>query len=142
MKRLAVLLLFSVLTAGCIGGGASQADEARDAFVENNVSSYVYEGETTYSFGAPGGPTRTTTIAANATVDRSTTSLAAELDSLTEGAGERAESNTTTYLVNGTVYSNSVRGGNSTGWVAFRSEGEVENTWEARDELGVYEDLL
>jgi len=141
MKHLVAPLLLAVVAAGCVGG-APQAEEARDAFVENNVSSYAYEGETEYSFGAPGGPARTTTVDANATVNRSGGSLAAELDSLTEGAGERAESETVTYLVNGTVYSNSVRGGNSTGWVAFRGEGEVESTWDARDELAVYEDIL
>jgi hypothetical protein len=142
MKRLLILLVLVVLASGCLGDGDAQAADARDAFLDNNVSSYVHEAETSYSLSAPDGPTRATTITTRSTVDRIDRRLSASIDSVTEGAGRESVSNTTTYLVNGTVYSRSVRGGNTTGWVAFGSEGEVENTWEARDELRLYERVL
>lgn len=142
MKKLVLLLVLAVLASGCLGNGGAQADDVRDSFVENNVSSYVHEGETSYAFGSSGGPTRTTTIDVQAALDRGTRSLHATVDSLTEGAGERIASNTTTYLVNGTVYSRTVRSGNTTGWVRFSDDADVTNTWDARDELGLYEDVL
>jgi len=139
MKRLAVLLLLATLTTGCLGAGASQADDARDAFVEShaNVTSYVHEGEKAQSIGEPGGPAQTTTVTTEAALDYEARELRATL--VTESGGQT--SNTTTYLVNDTVYSRTIRE-NSTGWAAFPSDAEVENTWEARDELGLYVDVL
>ena len=139
MKRLAVLVLLAALATGCLGGGASQADDARDAFVEGytNITSYIHEGERVQSVGEPDGPARTTTITTETALDHETRELRAFL--VTESGGQT--SNTTTYLVNDTVYSRTVRE-NSTGWVAFPSDAEVENTWEARDELGLYADVL
>lgn len=146
MKKLVALLVLIVLASGCVGNGGTnagaQADDIRDTFVANNVSSYVYEGEMSYSFGTAGGPARTTTITTEVTVNRSARELGATVNSVTEGAGERLASNTTTYLVNGTVYSRTVRNGNSTGWIPFDDDAEVENTWDARDELRLYEDVL
>jgi hypothetical protein len=145
MKKLVALLVLAILASGCLGNAGTdgaEADEVRDSFIDNDVSSYVYEGETSYSFGTQGGPTRATTITIEATVNRSARELDATVDSVTEGAGERTASNTTTYLLNGTVYSRTVRDGNSTGWVPFEGDAEVNNTWDARDELRLYEDVL
>jgi hypothetical protein len=130
-----------VVVSGCLGAGV-QADGVRDEFVHQNTSSYVYDGETSYSFNAPGGPTRTTTIDFRAVVNRTARSLRANISSVTEGAGRSAVSGTTTYLVNRTVYTRSVREGDTTGWTAFGTDAEVENTWSARDELRLYEHLL
>lgn len=131
----ALLLVFVVLVVatGCIGDG--ETENARDAFLENNVSGYEYESTTAYEFGAQGRTTFSATQT-RSVIDRQRRELRANLTTMPE------EQKTQTYLVNGTLYTKTTANGTDTGWLRFEDSNETVREWEARDELAVYEELL
>lgn len=139
----ALLALLLALATGCIGGSQNpSAEQIQDRFLRNNVSSYEYSGTMTYEYGAVGGPTRTSTTETESTISYRNKSLHANITSTTETPNGTRTSITETYLVNETIYSRSLRGGNSTGWATFEHPNEINNTWQSRDELSVYESVL
>lgn len=133
-----VLLL--VLVAGCLGGVSGE--EVRDGFVENEVDAYVHEGETVVEFGITGGPTQEAVYTTESTVEYDESRLGSVFETVSDGGEERQETTTTTYLVNSTVYERTEGPLGDSGWVSFDSTDEINATWESRDSLSLYADVL
>jgi len=143
-----LILVFAVATTtltGCIGNGTpTQADEVRNSFIDSteNVSFYEYEGELTRDMtpvNEVGRQVSTTTT--EAIIDYENEELKSNLVSVRRQANE-TRSNTKTYLINGTVYERTESQRLDSGWTRFENSQEVKKTWEARDELGLYAELL
>lgn len=140
MKRILFLIVLIALT-GCLVGGVSP-DDVRDGYVESNTTSYSYNSTTTFEISAPFSPVQTTTFDTTASIDRANNELRVNSTYTRKTQNRRQQAVTTTYLVNGSVYSRTVRNSNDTGWVRFDRQGEVNKTWNVRDSLALYTDLL
>ncbi len=142
LTTLAFVVLVLALT-GCLHGPSPE--EVRDGFVDSveDVESYSYEGETQFEMdGGPGTPTQTTTVSTDAAVDWEGRELHAEITSSQPTGNGTVEVETTTYLVNGSVYDWTEGGGDEPQWLRYDNASDVDEEWSSRDELGFYAELL
>jgi len=126
-------------------GNDTVADELRDDFVEgaSNITSYAHEGEITFETSAVDRPSvQITTTTTETKLDYADRELVSEIESIKSSGEQIQESNTTSYLVNGTVYERTVGNLGDSGWVFINDSESVNTTWKARDELGFYADFL
>lgn len=153
MKRVLLVLVLLVL-AGCLGNGGSSgssspvsAETIRADFVESNTSSYAYNSTTEFEISTQRtGTIQSTTVETEAVINHAADRVRVNqtFTGRSGGGAQRSvtRSGTRTYLVNGSVYTRTVRNGNRTGWLRFDDSREINRTWEAREEIALYTDVL